>query len=138
MAFTCGDLVDLAGLVAGAWRTGADRDWSVPAGTLAWTCARTADHAVDTVLAPAFFLASRRQDDYPPYGASTPGPDARPELFAGAVETAAPFTTPEDLCDRLRRHTASWPHWRSPGWAPLALSGDPWGDLLRASGRRRL
>lgn len=188
MGFSCDDLAELAGLVAAAWRAGAARDWSAPAGTLEWSCARTADHAVDTVVAPAFFLASRRQDDYPPYGVSSPGPDATPAQLAEALETAAriliavvaaapvdttaiiwrrprPETRPpadfvprgglelalhgHDVCaglgvayapppalaDRLRRHTADWPHWRSPGWSPLTLDGDPWADLLRASGR---
>jgi hypothetical protein len=187
-AFTGDDLTALAALVAGAWREGADRDWSAPAGTLDWSCARTADHAVDTVLAPAFFLASRRRDDYPPYGVASAGPDATPAVLAEAVEAAArilaavaattdpavraiiwrrpqattrgpedfpargalelilhghdvcrglgvAFDPPADLCDRLRHHTADWPHWASPGWRALTLDGDPWADLLRASGR---
>jgi hypothetical protein len=46
-----------------------------------------------------------------------------------------PFVPPAELCERLRRHTRDWPHWRSPGWAPLTLAGDPWDDLLRAAGR---
>jgi hypothetical protein len=61
----------------------------VRAGTLDWSCATTADHAVDTVLAPAFFLASRKQDDYPAGEPFTLGPDAGPEQFAEGVETAA-------------------------------------------------
>jgi len=189
VTFTGDDLGVLASLVAEAWRSGAARDWAVPAGDLAWSCSRTADHAVDTLLASAFFLASRRQDDYPAYGASTPGPDAAPEVLAEAVETAArilaavacaaepdvraviwrrpevetrepadfvprgalelilhahdvctglgvAFTPPAELCEALRRHTRDWPHWRSPGWAPLTLDGDPWADLLRGAGRR--
>lgn len=67
MTFTCDDLGTLASLVADAWRSGADRDWSARAGDLEWSCTRTADHAIDTVLAPAFFLASRRSDDHPAY-----------------------------------------------------------------------
>jgi hypothetical protein len=189
VAFTPDDLVEVAGCAATAWRAGAGRDWEAPAGTLTWSCAHTADHAVDATLAPAFFLASRRRADYPPYGAATPGPDASPEEYAEALLAAArllaalvtatepdaraiiwrrpalevrgpadfaprgglelvlhahdvcaglgiPFTPPADPCDRLRRHTHDWPHWRTPGWAPLALSGDPWADLLHASGRR--
>ncbi len=186
--FTAGDLVELTGIVAAGWREATGRDWSVRAGTLDWSCARTADHAVDTVLAPAFFLASRRQAAYPTYGASTPGPEASPDDLAGALETAtrilvavvtaappgtraiiwrrpAPETRPPEdflpraglelalhahdvaaglgldyappraLCDRLRRHTTSWPHWHTPGWSPPTLAGDPWADLLHASGR---
>ena len=89
MTFTGDDLLVLAGLVADSWRAGRDRDWSAPAGSLDWSCARTADHTVDTVLAPAFFLASRRQDDYPPYGVFTGGADAGPEVLAEALEAAA-------------------------------------------------
>lgn len=96
--FSCDDLEQLTLAVADAWRGGADRDWSVPAGTLEWSCAHTADHAVDTVIAPAFFLASRRQDDYPDGGWS-PGPSATPgalidglqivtRILIGVVETA--------------------------------------------------
>ena len=189
MTFTAVDLRTLGAQVAGAWRAGADRDWAAPAGTLRWSCARTADHAVDAVLAPAFFLASRRTDDYPAYGVSTPGDDAPPALLAEALETAVrivaavvaeadpgvraviwrlpqvevrppvdfppraglelilhghdvcaglgvPFAPPADVCERLRHHTAGWPHWRSPGWSPLSLDGDPWADLLAAAGRR--
>jgi hypothetical protein len=80
-----------------------------------------------------------------------PRPETRgPEDFVprGGLELAlhahdvcaglgVPFDPPRDLCDRLRRHTRSWPHWRSPGWTALALTGDPWIDLLRASGRRQ-
>ena len=29
------------------------------------------------------------------------------------------FDPPADLCERLRQHTRSWPHWQSPGWTPL-------------------
>ncbi|MGZ4682924.1 MAG: hypothetical protein ACXWCM_19735 [Acidimicrobiales bacterium] len=93
MTFTCGDLEELAALVAEAWRLSADRDWSAAAGTLEWSCTRTADHAVDTVLAPAFFLASRKVDDYPVGGPFTLGPDARPDQLAEGVETAARILT---------------------------------------------
>jgi hypothetical protein len=188
VTFGCDDLEELAALVAGAWRRAADHDWSAPAGVLEWTCTRTADHAVDTVLAPAFFLASRRRDDYPPFAPTSVGPDPRPGDLADGVETAArilaavvrttapdvraviwrrprvetrpprdfvprgalelivhghdvctglgvPFAPPAPLCERLRRHTGEWPHWRSSGWSPLTLAGDPWADLLRAAGR---
>jgi len=86
--FTCDDLEQLASIVAATWRAAADRDWSARAGTLEWSCAQTADHAVDTVLAPAFFLASRRLDAYPDGGWS-PGLEATAEQFAAAVETTS-------------------------------------------------
>jgi len=63
--FGSADLERLAGLVADGWRRASDRDWTVPAGTLDWSCLATADHAVDCVYAPAFFLASRRLEGYP-------------------------------------------------------------------------
>jgi hypothetical protein len=63
--FTAADLAHLADLVAAAWAAGIDHDWSARAGTLEWSCLKTADHAVDCVYAPAFFLASRRVDRYP-------------------------------------------------------------------------
>jgi hypothetical protein len=79
----------LSALVADTWRSALDRDWSAPAGTLEWSCTKTADHAVDTVFAPALFLASRRQDAYPSgYGVTTPGPEAEPALLIEALEVA--------------------------------------------------
>lgn len=71
--FDLDDLAAIADGVAAAWLAGADRDWSVPAGTLEWSCTRTADHAVDCVLAPAFFLASRSTTGYPPFEPVTMG-----------------------------------------------------------------
>lgn len=88
--FSLRDLDTLTRIVAEAWTAGADHDWSVPAGTLEWSCAQTADHAVDTVLAPAFFLASRKLDDYPDFwGPFTMGPRATPGLLVQGLETAA-------------------------------------------------
>jgi hypothetical protein len=85
--FTHEDLDVVTACVADAWRAGADRDWSVPAGTLEWSCARTADHALDAVLAVAFFLASGRRDGYPEWGWTTPTPcqDGRPDLAGDAM-----------------------------------------------------
>ena len=188
--FSCDDLDELGQVVAKAWLSASDRDWSVPAGTLEWSCSKTADHAVDTVLAPAFFLASRKEDGYPAFepftlGAQPPAevlveglqtairilsavvrnaePDARAAIWyrpevevrgrrdfvpRGALELIlhahdvctgldAPFEPPTELCERLRQDTQSWPLWDLPGWAPPAMTGDPWADLLRSSGRLR-
>ena len=82
--FTVADLYDIGESVAGAWAGAVDRDWSVQAGTLEWSCSRTANHAIDTLIAPAFFLASRRTDRYPEGGWS-PGDDAEPQQFVDAV-----------------------------------------------------
>ena len=45
------------------------------------------------------------------------------------------FRAPEAVSERLRDHTRDWPHWTSPGWRPLEMTGDAWDDLLRSSGR---
>jgi hypothetical protein len=86
--FSCDDLTALTATVVDAWLRGADRDWSVPAGTLDWSCRATADHAVDTVLAPAFFLASRKQDGYPAGEPFTLGPDADAATLVEGLQTA--------------------------------------------------
>lgn len=99
----------MAGSVVDAWRTGLDRDWSARAGTLEWSCAKTADHAVDALMAPAFFLASRRTDRYPAGGWSLGGA-AQPEMFIEGVEVGARIlgsvvaTTPDDVRAILFRH----------------------------------
>lgn len=82
------DLDDVTRLVADAWRSGAHRDWTVPAGTLEWSCGRAADHTVDAVLAVAIFLASRKQDGYPDWGWGelTMGERAVPEVLIEAFE----------------------------------------------------
>lgn len=87
--FTREDLDAVTRLVADAWGSGVERDWSAPAGTLEWTCTRTADHTVDAVLAVAIFLASRKQDGYPDWGWGelTMGPSASPEHLIEALET---------------------------------------------------
>jgi hypothetical protein len=113
--FTVNDLYELTDLVVTAWTSGDDRDWSVAAGTVEWSCTRTADHAVDCVYAPAFFLASRRQDAYPDMGVGlTMGAEANParlvqslkiatRVLAAVVKDAAPevraviFRRPEIL-----------------------------------------
>ena len=87
-AFTVRDLYGLAECVIESWRSGIDRDWSAQAGTLDWSCAKTANHAIDTLIAPAFFLASRRTDRYPEGGWS-PGDDAAPAQFVDGVAMGA-------------------------------------------------
>lgn len=87
--FTSADLLQLSYQVGQAWAAGAGRDWSVPAGTLEWSCLRTVDHAVDCVYAPAFFLASRRVDDYPDVGFDlTIGAEANPARLAESLQIA--------------------------------------------------
>jgi hypothetical protein len=86
--FTVEDLHELGALVSGAWTSAADRDWSVPAGTLDWTCLATADHAVDCVYAPAFGLASRRTDRYPDLGLQVLGERATPARLVESLGVA--------------------------------------------------
>lgn len=88
--FTVPDLYELSELVATTWASASDRDWSVRAGTLEWTCTATADHAVDCVYAPAFFLASRRQDAYPDAGGDlTMGDNADPARLVESLHIAS-------------------------------------------------
>lgn len=101
--FTYLDLLALSEFVAAAWERGVDRDWSAAAGTLEWSCTKTADHAYDAVLAVGFFLASRRQDRYPELagvinGGATPWPSQLVEAIAvaGRVVAGVVATTPED------------------------------------------
>jgi hypothetical protein len=77
-SFSPDDFSALSRLVLETWRSAVDRDWSVPAGTLEWSCWKTADHTVDCVFSYAFFLASRRQDNYPPFGELHALPNATP------------------------------------------------------------
>lgn len=84
-AFTCDDLEALADSVAAAWTMGIERDWSRRAGPVEWSCTRTADHAVDCVIAPAVFLASRRTDAYPEGGGWTLSDRATPAALIEAV-----------------------------------------------------
>jgi hypothetical protein len=87
--FTANDLQELSEQVVRAWTLAAESDWSVRAGTLDWSCTRTADHAVDCVYAPAFFLASRRTDAYPEIGADlTLGDRATPDLLIESLKIA--------------------------------------------------
>ncbi len=87
--FTTGDMHELSELIADTWTGAAHLDWSVPAGTVEWSCAQTADHAVDCVYAPAFFLASRRTDDYPQVGLDlTLGQAATPERLVESLRIA--------------------------------------------------
>ena len=84
--FTIEDFDQLSRLVIDTWESAIDRDWSVPAGTLEWSCFTTADHTVDCVFSYALFLASRQQDAYPNFS----------ELHA------LPGATPSDLVFGLR------------------------------------
>jgi hypothetical protein len=87
--FTADDFKLLSGLAIETWQSGLDRDWSVAAGTLEWSCRATAEHTVDAVFGPALNLASRRLHAY-----------ARFDLLR-----ALPGATIADLVDGLRAVT---------------------------------
>jgi hypothetical protein len=110
--FSPEDFSALSRLVLDAWRSGLDRDWSVPAGTLEWSCWKTADHTVDCVFSYAFFLASRRQDTYPPFAELHALPNATPAdlvdgLQASATMLSAVIATAEP---DARAVIGLWPH----------------------------
>jgi hypothetical protein len=113
--FTADDLVESSALVATTWTAAADRDWSVPAGTVEWSCTATADHAVDCVYAPAFFLASRRTDAYPYAGGDlTLGDEATPARLVESLEIATRLlislvsNTPDDVRAVIFRRPGVW------------------------------
>jgi hypothetical protein len=66
--FTAADLKVVSEYVIERWSGALDRDWSVPAGPVDWSCLRTADHTIDCVFSYALFLTSGRQASYPPFG----------------------------------------------------------------------
>jgi hypothetical protein len=111
-SFSPEDFSALSRLVLETWRSGVDRDWLVPAGTLEWSCWKTADHTVDCVFSYAFFLASRRQDTYPPFGELHALPNAAPTDIVDGLQAAATMlsaviatTEPE-----ARAVIGLWPH----------------------------
>ncbi|MFF5055157.1 maleylpyruvate isomerase N-terminal domain-containing protein [Micromonospora sp. NPDC000663] len=77
-----------------------ERDWSVPAGTLTWSCWTTAAHVAHDLLAYAGQVAASADDGYLPYDLRV-SPTARPAqvltvvracagLLATAVDAAPP------------------------------------------------
>jgi hypothetical protein len=87
--FTVDDLYALSDLVATTWTSAENHDWSAGAGTVEWSCTTTADHAVDCVYAPAFFLASGKVDAYPEVGLDlTLGPQANPARLVQSLQIA--------------------------------------------------
>lgn len=118
--FTAEDFAALSAFALDAWQSGLARDWSVPAGTLEWSCFETADHTIDCVFSYAFFLASRARTAYPPFGEVHALPEASPADLVDPLR---------ELCQRLMDHTADWP------FGEVVRTDDPWSDLLQRSGR---
>ncbi|MGH9090226.1 MAG: maleylpyruvate isomerase N-terminal domain-containing protein [Acidimicrobiales bacterium] len=84
-----------------------DRDWSVPAGELAWSCRETVGHLVDCLLSYTLQVAARRAGDWLPVGeahvaAGATPPDLLATLgavsttFSAVLATAPPATTASD------------------------------------------
>ena len=129
--FTVEDFDQLSRLVMEAWESGVDRDWSVPAGTLEWSCFTTADHTVDCVFSYALFLASRRQDTYPNFTELHALPGASPaDLLYGlravctmltAVITIAEPGARAVIWIRNGGHTAPAPDFAARGGHELIL-----------------
>ena len=58
---TAEDLLLAAQICHDALMPAIDRDWSVPAGDLAWSCQTTLDHLPNALLSYANHLATRRR-----------------------------------------------------------------------------
>ncbi|MFD7405143.1 GNAT family N-acetyltransferase [Streptomyces sp. NPDC059866] len=91
----------VAGAVA-VLRTATERDWeSVDAGSLTWSCRRTAEHVASCLLAYAGQLAGRVQGAYSPFRISIVDGTSNEELLqvvetTGALLTAAVRTAPRE------------------------------------------
>ena len=93
---------DAADAMVELLRPQAGRDWSVPAGTLTWSCWTTAAHVGHDLVAYAGQLAARAHDRYLPFDL-TVAPDATPadvldvvamagEMLATIVASVPPST----------------------------------------------
>jgi hypothetical protein len=99
-AVTGADLLEAADEMTRALLPHRERDWSVPAGTLTWSCWTTAAHVAHDLLAYAGQVTGRPDDAYLPYDLRV-RPTASPAqtlavvracagLLAVAVDTTAP------------------------------------------------
>lgn len=124
--FTVDDFEHLSRLVLEAWGSAVDADWSVPAGTLEWSCFRTADHTVDCVFSYAFFLASRKQDWYPNWGEIHANEGASPADLLDGLRAA---------CELLRATIVAAPADTTAiiALTPHPTTGDP-GDFAARGG----
>lgn len=88
------DLATAAALCRDTLRPWADRDWSVPAGDLEWTCRRTLDHIIDVQLFLGANAAMRSTSRVLPPRNGDPAADV-PTLLDTVVATA---TMLERIC----------------------------------------
>ncbi|WP_413758406.1 GNAT family N-acetyltransferase [Streptomyces sp. MMBL 11-3] len=98
-----GDQVEeaVSGAVA-VLRGAADRDWSVRAGRLEWSCRRTAEHIASDLVSYAGQLAGRPTDRYVPFRidcATCESPEDVLQVIeaTGALLAAAVRTTPREV-----------------------------------------
>lgn len=97
-----------------ALRPYVDRDWSVPAGRLEWSCWQTAAHIAHDLTAYAGQLCGRPESAYLPFDLMV-REDAAPERVLAVVEAAG-----ELLCAAL---AASGPEVRAWHWGPTDPGG---------------
>jgi RimJ/RimL family protein N-acetyltransferase len=97
-----GDQVEeaVSGAVA-ALRGAADRDWSVKAGRLEWSCRETAEHIASDLVSYAGQLAGRPVDRYVPFEISFEDCESAEDVLqvveaTGALLAAAVRTTPRE------------------------------------------
>src|SRR5436309_6277688 len=83
-----------------ALRSATDRDWSVTAGPLTWSCWKTADHLCDAVFAYAFQVAGRSSRDLP-FQEMHAAPAASPRGLVDGVEAVT------RMLSAVLRHTPS-------------------------------
>ncbi|MET7879101.1 maleylpyruvate isomerase N-terminal domain-containing protein [Micromonospora profundi] len=99
-AVTGADLLQAADEMTAVLHPQREGDWSVPAGTLTWSCWTTAAHVAHDLLAYAGQVTGRPQDGYLPYDLRV-SPAASPAevlvvvracagLLAAAVDSAGP------------------------------------------------
>jgi hypothetical protein len=79
------------------------RDWSQPAGSLAWSCRDTADHLIDCIFSYAFQLSARCKGDFLPFQELHASSEATNRdlvvglLGIGRLFAAVLRATPEDV-----------------------------------------
>ncbi|WP_435821704.1 maleylpyruvate isomerase N-terminal domain-containing protein [Micromonospora parva] len=96
-----------------------ERDWSVPAGSLSWSCWTTAAHVAHDLIGYAGQVAGRPDDGYLPYDLRV-SPDASPTQVLTVVRACAGLlATAVDAADR---DTRAW-HWGPCDPAGFAAMG---------------
>jgi hypothetical protein len=84
VSVTDGELARLFDLTISALDDVTEEDWSVPAGTLDWTCWQTIDHMIDCLFSYAMQVGARAQCGYLPFNELHAKPSAMPvDLVSG-------------------------------------------------------